>query len=107
MRISDLDLSPSDHRLERLIERLPSSMRPAMRWLRRPSARPVRIPAGVLLCVGGVFGLLPLLGFWMLPAGLVLLAEDVPPLTRARDRMLEWVERRRPHWFAPSPKNGA
>jgi len=107
MRISDADLSPSDHRLERLIERLPSSMRPAMRWLRRPSARLVRIPAGALLCIGGLFGMLPFLGFWMLPAGLVLLAEDVPPLTRARGRTLDWVERRRPHWFASAPKDGA
>jgi hypothetical protein len=82
-------------------------MRPAMRWLRRPSARLVRIPAGALLCIGGLFGMLPFLGFWMLPAGLVLLAEDVPPLTRARGRTLDWVERRRPHWFAPAPKDGA
>src|SRR5215467_15648034 len=30
---------------------------------------------------GGVFGFLPVLGFWMFPLGLVLLADDVPPLT--------------------------
>jgi hypothetical protein len=105
MRISDADPSPSDPRLAHLIERLPSSTRPALRWLRRPSSRLLRISAGALLCVGGVFGILPVLGFWMLPAGLVLLAEDVPPLTRARGRLLDWVEQRRPHWLAP--KDGA
>jgi hypothetical protein len=34
----------------------------------------------------------------MLPLGLVLLAEDVPLLRRARDRLLDWIERRRPQW---------
>jgi hypothetical protein len=102
MRISETDPALRNHRLERLIECLPSSAQPTARWLRQPAARPVRIPAGVLLCVGGVFGMLPVLGFWMLPAGLVLLAEDVPPLT-----MLDWVERRRPHWFAPASNSSA
>ena len=107
MRISDADLSRRDHRLERLIERLPSWTRSAMRWIRQPSARLVRIPAAALLCAGGVFGILPVLGFWMLPAGLMLLAEDVPPLRRATSRMLDWVERRRPRWFASSPHSSA
>ena len=107
MRISDTDPTLRNHRLERVIERLPSPARPAARWLRQPAARPVRIPAGALLCVGGVFGMLPGLGFWMLPAGLVLLAEDVPPLTRATGPMLDWVERRRPHWLAPAPDSSA
>ena len=105
MRISDADPSLRDHRLERLIERLPASARSAMRWMWQPSARLVRIPAGALLCVGGVFGILPLLGFWMLPAGLILLAEDVPPLRRATSRILDWIERWRPHWFASTPPN--
>ena len=100
MRISDVDSSPRDHRIEHLIERLPSLTQSAVRWMRQPSSRLVRIPAGVLLCVGGVFGMLPVLGFWMVPAGLVLLAEDVPLLTRATSRILDWVELWRPSWFA-------
>ncbi len=87
-------------RLDRLTDRLPGRrVRSAVRWLRRPSARPVRIVAGPLLIVGGFLSALPLLGFWMLPLGLILLSEDVPPLRRATDRMLDWVERRRPHWL--------
>jgi hypothetical protein len=35
----------------------------------------------------------------MLPLGLVLLAEDVTPVRRATDRVLAWIERRRPHWM--------
>ena len=107
MQNSDTDLALREHRLERLIGRLPSSAQPVARWLRSPPARPVRLPAGALLCAGGVFGMLPVLGFWMLPAGLVLLAEDVPPLQRATGRMLGWVERRRPHWLAAEPDTSA
>jgi hypothetical protein len=88
-----------EHRLERLIDRLPSRFRTTVRWLRKPSSRWVRIPAGVLLIGGGLLGILPLLGFWMLPLGLILLAEDVPLLRTWRDRILTWIEQRRPHWL--------
>ena len=88
-----------DHRLERLIDRLPGRWCTAARWLRQPSSRWARIPAGVLFLVGGCLAILPILGLWMIPVGLILLAEDIPPLRRLRDRTLEWVERRRPHWF--------
>jgi len=47
--------------------------------------------------------MLPVLGFWMLPVGLVLLSEDVPPLARASSRLLGWVERRRLQWFTAPP----
>ena len=39
-------------------------------WLRRG--------AGILLMIGGVFGFLPILGYWMFPVGLALLAVDMP-----------------------------
>jgi hypothetical protein len=29
----------------------------------------------------------------------VLLAEDIAPLRRARDRFFDWIDRHRPHWF--------
>lgn len=92
------------HRLERLIERFPPRLRQGVRWLRQPSSRWARIPSGVLLSVGGLLWFLPLLGLWMLPLGLLLLAEDVPPLDRLRERILETLERRYPHWFAPPPE---
>ena len=92
------------HRLERLIERFPPRLRQAVRWLRKPASRWARIPSGVLLSVGGLLWFLPLLGLWMLPLGLLLLAEDVPALDRLRARILETLERRYPHWFAPPPE---
>jgi hypothetical protein len=95
---TDRDLD-RERRLNLLIRRLPPRFQDTIRWLRRPSARWVRIPAGLLLLAGGVFAILPLLGLWMLPLGLVLLAEDIPPLRRGTDPALAWIERRRPHWM--------
>ena len=89
-------LSSYDWRLER-IERLANRLCGAVRYLRQPSGRWFRIPVGVLLIVGGIFGFPPILGLWMLPIGLVLLAEDVPLLRSWRSRTLDWVERRHPH----------
>jgi hypothetical protein len=40
--------------------------------------------------IGGMAGFLPILGFWMIPVGLALIALDIPPLRR---RLLLWVER--------------
>ena len=95
-----------ERRLQLLLRRLPQRLQGVVRWLRQPSARWLRVPAGLLLMVGGVFSILPILGLWMLPLGLVLLAEDVPPLRRGTDRVLVWIERRRPHWMGlPSRSN--
>jgi hypothetical protein len=100
-----------ERRIELLIRRLPGRLQRSVRWLRRPSSRLVRIPAGLLLMVGGVFSILPVLGLWMLPLGLLLLAEDIPPLRRSTGRMLAWIEAKRPHWMGlprnpPCPPEG-
>lgn len=89
-----------EERVERLIARLPGRLQTTVRWLRRPTSLWVRLPAGVLLICGGFLSILPVFGLWMLPLGLILLAEDVPPLRRVRDRLLDYAERRRPQWFA-------
>jgi hypothetical protein len=88
------------HLIERLISRLPARPQAITRWLLRPSSRWIRIPAGVLLVCGGVLSILPLLGLWMLPLGLLLLAEDLPALRRVRNRLLDIAHQRRPHWFS-------
>ncbi len=49
-------------------------------WARSPRARLVRIPLGLLLICGGLLSILPILGLWMLPLGMLLLAIDFPPL---------------------------
>jgi hypothetical protein len=70
-------------RLDRLYDRIGRrvpQLAGFLRWARRPTARLVRVPIGVLLVCGGVLSALPILGVWMLPLGLLLLAVDVPPL---------------------------
>lgn len=86
-------------RMARLLARLPDKLHRATLWLLQPHLRWVRAPAGLLLVLGGIFSILPLLGIWMLPLGLILLAEDVPLLRRWRESALDWVEQKRPHWI--------
>src|SRR5215208_8359086 len=61
---------------------LPEPAARAVRSLRHPDARWIRIPVGALCVVGGVFSFLPVLGIWMLPLGLLLIAYDVPFLRK-------------------------
>ena len=93
-------MGADDWRLERLIDRLPNRIRSIVRFVRRPSARWLRIPTGLLLTVGGVLWFLPISGLWMLPIGLALLADDVQSLQSLRSRTLDWVEHHRPDWPA-------
>ena len=92
-------MSHSDeHRLNRTLDRmerqLPAFIGRPLRWLRAPGLRWLRVPVGILLTVGGVLGILPVLGLWMLPLGLLLLAQDVPFLRGPTLRGLVCVERR-------------
>jgi hypothetical protein len=63
-------------------------------WVRQPASRLVRVPVAILLIVGSIFSILPVLGLWMLPLGLVLFAQDVPMLQKPSARMLGWIKRK-------------
>mgnify|MGYP003365891490 CR=1 FL=1 len=88
----------------RLLGRLPDAMQRPLTWLLVPGHRWVRIPAGLLLIIGGCLSFLPVLGLWMLPLGILLLAEDIPPLRRASHHMLQWIRRKHPDWMGPPQK---
>ena len=49
-----------------------------LRWGRDHVPPGIRSLIGVLFMVGGVFGFLPVLGFWMFPLGIAFVALDVP-----------------------------
>lgn len=87
-----------EYRLNRMLDRLerqlPAWIGRPLRWLRAPGLRWLRIPLGVLLIVGGVLAILPVLGLWMLPVGLLLLAQDIPFLRRPTRRGMLCLERR-------------
>lgn len=95
----DDDEQRREQRLQRLLRRLPDRVRHGVTWLRRPEARMVRIPAGILLMLGSVLAILPVFGLWMLPLGVVLLSDDFPALRRLTGRCLGWIERRHPNWL--------
>jgi hypothetical protein len=65
-----------NRQFDKLQRKIPAAAK-LFEWLRRPATRFVRIPIGVLLVLGGIFSFLPILGVWMLPLGLLLLALDV------------------------------
>jgi hypothetical protein len=83
-----------DEYFEALYQRLPVSISKFFRWLREPSLLPVRFTVAILLIVGGVFSFLPILGIWMLPLGLLLMAQDVPALQKPTVTVLMWTEAR-------------
>nr|WP_186416775.1 hypothetical protein [Bosea sp. CS1GBMeth4] len=87
-------LRPARHELRAAFKRIEAELPPrfakAMRWLQHRRSRLVRVPAGLVLIAGGVFSFLPVLGVWMLPLGLMLLAADVPPLQRPMARFATW-----------------
>jgi|GEM_PF-2374170 len=43
-----------------------------------PRSRAVRVVIGFGFIAGGFLGALPILGFWMIPVGIVILSIDVP-----------------------------
>jgi hypothetical protein len=71
---------------------VPTRISQFIRWLRKPSSFAARLAVAVLLIVGGIFSFLPVLGFWMLPLGLLLIAQDVPFLQKPLVKALAWVE---------------
>src|SRR5829696_8957429 len=88
---------------KRLEQEVPERLGRMMRWLRHPASRFVRIPVGVLLVLGGVFSILPGLGIWMLPLGLLLIASDVPFLRRPIGHSTIWAADRWAalrHWLS-------
>lgn len=66
-------------------------------WEGIKARRWARILIGPLLIVGGLIGpVLPLLGVWMLPFGLLLLAVDFAWAQRLHDRLERWWQRHKP-----------
>ena len=60
-----------------------------------PQSKPIRIGLGILLIAGGLLGFLPVLGFWMIPLGLLVLSVDLPVVRRWRRQLTVWWHRRK------------
>ncbi len=87
-----MDAKPDFHaEMDRLQDHLPGWAGRHIDRLRHPDAVWVRAPAGVALTAGGVLSILPVLGLWMVPVGLALLAHDVPPMRKPIARVLRFT----------------
>ena len=83
-------------------DRQPRGARPGRRTITvmgreftMPRSRGLRIAIGVLLVVFGIFGFLPVLGFWMIPLGMLVLSYEFATVRRWRRRFeIWWAERR-------------
>lgn len=83
-----------DEAFDRLEREVPDRLSRAMRWLRDPRSRKVRIPLGVLFLLGGLLWFLPVVGLELIPIGLLLIAQDVPFLRKPVGRATLWLEDR-------------
>ncbi len=103
-------MTREERRLGRQFEKLERAI-PGLKGrtglLRGRGAILVRVPLGIVLVLGGLFSVLPFLGLWMLPMGLLLLAIDLPflrphvnsAMIRGR-RRVEILRRRWAAWRA-------
>ncbi|WP_311028797.1 PGPGW domain-containing protein [Mesorhizobium koreense] len=57
------------------------------RTIRLPRSRALRIAIGVVLVILGIFGFLPILGFWMIPLGLLVLSYEFATVRRWRRKL--------------------
>ncbi|MHA1573864.1 MAG: hypothetical protein ACTSX8_07700 [Alphaproteobacteria bacterium] len=55
-----------------------------------PQSKPLRLGLGMMLVGGGLLGFLPVLGFWMIPLGFLVLSVDLPVVRRWRRQMTVW-----------------
>jgi hypothetical protein len=55
-------------------------------WTHRRVPTGGRTVIGILLTIGGVLGFLPVLGFWMIPLGVAVIALDFKVISRRYKR---------------------
>nr|WP_233713882.1 hypothetical protein [Aquamicrobium zhengzhouense] len=60
-----------------------------------PESRALRVTIGIALVFGGCLGFLPILGFWMIPLGLLILSYEFALVRRWRRRSAVWWAQKR------------
>jgi len=80
--------------MDRLQNHIPSWVGHSLNRLRGKGALWVRVLTGVALLGAWCFLPLPIVGIWMLPVGLALLAHDIPMMRRPMARLLHFTNRK-------------
>ena len=94
VRMPAVDAEKLDAIVETYSHKMPRPLGRFVRWLRKPELRWLRLMAGILLVLLGFVGFLPILGFWMVPLSLIILAQDSKWLQRPTLRAISWLERK-------------
>jgi hypothetical protein len=81
------DRDELDEAFDELERATPHFLTRSIRRVRKPQARVVRLLLGIVCILAAFFWFLPALGIWMLPLGLLLIAQDVPFMRRPVGRM--------------------
>lgn len=89
-------------RLDRQLQALGRRLPVLKRLITFVNARPgvlLRVPLALFLMMAGLLGFLPMLGFWMIPLGFVILAIDLPLLQPAVTTTMIRFRRRGALWW--------
>ena len=71
-----------------LSTRLKVKAKSFLAWVKHTVPPGLRLVVGIVFIIGGVFGFLPILGFWMIPLGIAIALMDIKPIWNAiRDRL--------------------
>jgi hypothetical protein len=88
-----------DQAYDELEQHAPDKVARAIRWLRDPKGKWVRLPLGLFIIVINLFGpVVPVLGIEFVPLGLLLIAQDVPPLRKPVADATLWLEHKWLDW---------
>jgi hypothetical protein len=91
MKTHDDGQAALDEAFEELEKELPGRLARILRWLRDPKSRKLRIPVAILFLLGGCLWFLPVLGIWMLPLGVMLIAQDIRFLRKPVGSAILWM----------------
>ena len=84
----DIAIKQGKHRRSPFAKGLAAMTYRLLRWGEDRVPLGIRSLVGIAFMIGGVFGFLPILGFWMFPLGLAFVALDIP-----------WTRRRIHAWM--------
>lgn len=73
---------------ESRVQKLHRSWAKGVGWTKRHVPPGLRTLMGLLLIIAGIFGFLPVLGFWMIPLGAAVIMLDLKALYRFVEQKL-------------------
>lgn len=78
----------TDCGLKRQVGKILAKLKFGSKTYNLPSSPSIRILIGILLILGGILGFLPVLGFWMIPLGIIVLSVDIGYIRRLRRKIV-------------------